>query len=467
MVVIVETTGDSINSGASQEIQMSAENHSSSTGDLQNIQLAYRLNGINYLKWSLLVRTFLKGRGKINHLLGTGPKEGDPKYASWDEQDSLVMTWLWSSMLSEISDTVMFFVTSHEIWEAIKQTYSKVKDAVQIYEIKTKVSSTKQGSKTVTKYSILLKNLWQEMDHYQNLQMNCREDTQTLIRFIEKERIDDFLAGLNLEYDAVRVQILGKEELPSLNEAIAIIRSEEGRRGVMVDNTQAESSTLVTKILVEERISDNKSEGIKISVWCTYCKKPNHMKDKCWKLHGRPQTANRGFNDGSGRRQGRAYASKHPIAEDSQEPVEFNKEEIEKLKNLLGSLEKQSSSGTCNLVFSGITSQISSSNAFDLPTWNSWVIDSGATDHVTNSCLGFVDYKPCSSNQKITVADGTKITVAGIGNIPISETLTLKNVLHIPKLFTISPFRNSPKTQIVVLSFMLLNVYFRNKRRGG
>lgn len=42
------------------------------------------------------------------------------------------------------------------------------------------------------------------------------------------------------------MQILGKGELPSLNEIIALIRA-EGRRGVMIGTPITESSTLVTK----------------------------------------------------------------------------------------------------------------------------------------------------------------------------------------------------------------------------
>ena len=49
-------------------------------GELQNIQPAYRLTGKNYLKWSQLVRTILKGKGKMSHLLGTRPKKEDPKF---------------------------------------------------------------------------------------------------------------------------------------------------------------------------------------------------------------------------------------------------------------------------------------------------------------------------------------------------------------------------------------------------
>ena len=60
--------------------------------------------------------------------------------------------------------------------------------------------------------------------------MHCTKDVVVLKRFMEKDRIYDFLAGLNVQFDGVKVQILGKQDLPSLNETISIIRTEEGRR---------------------------------------------------------------------------------------------------------------------------------------------------------------------------------------------------------------------------------------------
>ena len=63
-----------------------------SSGELQNVQVAYRLNGKNYLKWSQLIKTFLKGKGKLSHLLGTGPKDSDTTFTSWDEENSLIMS---------------------------------------------------------------------------------------------------------------------------------------------------------------------------------------------------------------------------------------------------------------------------------------------------------------------------------------------------------------------------------------
>jgi len=48
----------------------------------------------------------------------------------------------------------------------------------------------------------------------------------------------------------------------------------------------------------------------------------------------------------------------------------------------------------------------------------------------------FSTYSPCPSNKKISQADGSLITVAGQGNVQISPTITLQNVLHIPNLST-------------------------------
>ena len=67
--------------------------------------------------------------------------------------------------------------------------------------------------------------------------------------FIERERVYDFLAGLNVELDQVRVQIFGKEPLPSLNKAFAIVRGEERRRNIMLEkgNTMDRSVLAISK----------------------------------------------------------------------------------------------------------------------------------------------------------------------------------------------------------------------------
>ena len=95
-------------------------------------------------------------------------------------------------------------------------------------KLSKKNSTTKQGTRSVIEYYNLLKSLWQKMDYYQNLQMKCSEDDSMLRKFVEREKIFGFLSSLNAEFDQVQVQVLGTDDLSSINEVFSIIRAEEG-----------------------------------------------------------------------------------------------------------------------------------------------------------------------------------------------------------------------------------------------
>ena len=65
---------------------------------------------------------------------------------------------------------------------------------------------------------------------------------------------------------------------------------------------------------------------------------------------------------------------------------------------------------------------------------DSWIINSSATDHMPSKSQLFHTYTPSPSNKKIAVANGSLATVAGFGDIYITPTLILKNILYVPKL---------------------------------
>lgn len=110
----------------------------------------------------------------------------------------------------------------------------KAKDVARVYEIKVKTVAEKHGNKNVIEYTNILKNLQQELDHYWVLETKYPEDAVILKEFIEKVRAYDFLVGLNAEFVKVRIQILSKEDVPPLNEVIALIWAEGSCRGVML-----------------------------------------------------------------------------------------------------------------------------------------------------------------------------------------------------------------------------------------
>ena len=85
-------------------------------------------------------------------------------------------------------------------------------------------------------------------------------------------------------------------------------------------------------------------------------------------------------------------------------------------------------------IYSGIfpysISLYASDTSYDKP----WIIDSGATDPMTSESSLFITYSPCPSTRKVTTAKGSLTTIASIGDVQINSSLTLKNVLHVPKL---------------------------------
>ncbi|KAG6758887.1 hypothetical protein POTOM_035350 [Populus tomentosa] len=102
--------------------------------------------------------------------------------------------------------------------------------------------------------------------------------------------------GLNIEFDQIRVHILGKESLPSLNEVFLVISPEEERRTVMLDVPNTEGSAM---LITNSRNMGDAMNGAKVGkiggkkfpkddLFCNYCKKTSNTKETCWKLHGKP-----------------------------------------------------------------------------------------------------------------------------------------------------------------------------------
>ena len=117
---------------------------------------------------------------------------------------------LWNSMTPEISDTCFSLTTAKDIWGAVHWTYLKALDAAQVYEIKANTGAAKQGNKIVMEYANMLKNLWQELDHYCCIETKSLENVTILKNYIEKYRVYDFLVGLNAEFDKFEFKYLVK-----------------------------------------------------------------------------------------------------------------------------------------------------------------------------------------------------------------------------------------------------------------
>ncbi|XP_058180988.1 uncharacterized protein LOC131299448 [Rhododendron vialii] len=141
---------------------------------------------------------------------------------------------------------------------------------------------------------------------------------------MEKKRVYDFLAGLDLELDPIRVQVLGRVPFPSLGEAYSIVQQEESRRGAMLHPPISDRSALVVTpqghfgfdsapILQGGKSQSGTSSGPpdRASLQCDYCHNTGHTRVFCWKLHGKPSRGRGGGRGGHGRGPVRSRAQAH------------------------------------------------------------------------------------------------------------------------------------------------------------
>ncbi|RDY10205.1 hypothetical protein CR513_05310, partial [Mucuna pruriens] len=161
-----------------------------------------------------------------------------------------------------------------------------------------------------------------------------------------------------------------------------------------------------------------------------------HTKDTCYKRYGKEKVLERmGENKGSTQMwMNQTISDKENVVEHpstlqlDQDIQTFSKEEMDCLRALLNSTSK--SLASCDLTMNGK----SSFNISGSVPQSIWILDSRATYHMTLFPSYFISYRKVSKKQIITVANGDHVLIAGSGNVQLHSSLSLHNVLHVPKL---------------------------------
>ncbi|XP_028791798.1 uncharacterized protein LOC114747610 [Neltuma alba] len=114
----------------------------------QQMVIAHKLNGSNYLQWSQSVLMYLRGRCKEKYVNGQAPQPlpDDASFDTWFAENNQVMTWLCNSMTLEISEGHLLAWTAKEMWDAAKRTYSSIDNTAALYQLKKQLRELKQES---------------------------------------------------------------------------------------------------------------------------------------------------------------------------------------------------------------------------------------------------------------------------------------------------------------------------------
>lgn len=118
----------------------------------------------------------------------------------------------------------------------------------------------------------------------------CRIKQQ---HYLEKERVVDFLAGLNRNLDEVWGRLVARDPFPLTEEAFAEVQCEEAHWKVVLTKDTLESPLMQEgSALVSTKSHPHghhhADQRANKRPWCEHCNCPGHTQDKCWVLHGKP-----------------------------------------------------------------------------------------------------------------------------------------------------------------------------------
>ena len=118
-----------------------------------------------------------------------------------------------------------------------------------------------------------------------------------------------------------------------------------------------------------------------------------------------------------------------PAKAHAAETPSLSKEQLDQLLQLL-----KPAPLTPGTPIASVAQSSSLSCAYFLPLSAPWIIDSGASNHMTNLPHLFISYTPCFGNKKVRIANRSLFSIAGQGSIRLSDKIVLQSILHVPKL---------------------------------
>lgn len=445
----------------------------------------------NYSTWAREFRRALITKDKEGFVDGTVPIPTNEKMGKqWRKCNQLVRTWIGNCINPEIAAGLPPTEDSKIIWDSIREMYGKL-DRAKIFSLHQALSELKQGNTSVTTCFNRLSALWNELEAAEEKLEGSESTLQQYKAIKDREKATRFLLILNDSHLTFRSQILAMEPPPTLGRIFQLAVQEENQRLASSDSKISETLALAARVEKEkEKTLDRKggenreqlgfaenrgllgfadqkpykwgssdgsdrmsrsdgSRGTRASdhldggdtsalrgsngpqnskgygpnfrnkgkLFCDFCKRPHHTIDTCWKLHGRP-----GEKEKRGKEISAAAYQISGSMNSTNQPITHR--EYQQLMQALQKLDVQKKGSS----FTGISYCLASTISR-----NTWIIDSGASDHIACDRRLFSAVNEDLKNPvTVQLPNGSVAYVTTTGTVELNPHIVLTNVLYIP-----------------------------------
>ncbi|KAL0386160.1 UNVERIFIED_CONTAM: Copia protein [Sesamum radiatum] len=383
------------------------------------IMVSTPLNSSNWLSWSRSVRIALEGRDKLGFIDGTyaKPAADSLELQQWRITDSTVRTWILNTISKDIVNAFLYASSARALWLDLEARYREC-DGVLLYKLHKEVTSMSQGTMTMTTYYTKLKQLWDELACLKPPDKADQDDETQLIQF---------LMGLNDSFDNIRNQILVLEPLPKVNKAYSMVLRVERQHQVRGFEPRGNAGL--------RNFMRRKEPVDKRNLYCEHCNRSGHNRENCLRLHRFPEWY-KDLQKKKGGPIGRAN-----VSVDGEQFRSLDKHHLDgndlisDLMEALRMLQNKAPQDPVQVHFAQIDemacmvfrSHVSCKNNSSF-----WIVDTGATSHMCGDERLFHSLHPLNHPLTIFLPDNSVTQATQSGDIKLSSSIILTNVLFIP-----------------------------------
>ncbi|KAH0735261.1 hypothetical protein KY285_010968 [Solanum tuberosum] len=398
-------------------------------------------DGRGYQGWRRSLLIALSAKNKLGFINGNCPEPPATAndFSSWHKCNDMVTSWLLNSLSKDIAHSVIYSRTAKDLWTDLEQRFGQSNGA-KLYHLQKELTELMQGSTDIAGYFTKLKRLWDELDSL-NSHVGCKcvcicEGKHKMTKFVEDQRLIQFLMGLNDVYAQARGNILMLNPLPGINQAYSLLLQDENQREVytgpqfppnnssfMTGNPRSENqmqrfgnpnhsqqrfgghpqnfggqfqgqriSRNNQKISPPLRNGKGRRKKYNPNVSCTHCLKTGHVEDDCYRLIGYPEDFQftKGFQapiKGNATITDVDYDHLNIGTDETDDDLlsQLSRHQISQIKHIFNQGQHHPTSSNhskinAHAVAGTITTY--SGSCFCMANSKTWIIDSGASKHM-------------------------------------------------------------------------------------
>jgi hypothetical protein len=420
------------------------------------------LNSKNYNSWSRAMKVALISKNKLKFVDGTfvQPAPAHVLHDPWIRCNNMVLSWLQRSISEGIAQSILWIDNAHLVWKNLENRFSEG-DLFKISDIQDDLAKLQQGNLDISTYFTKLTSLWEQIDSFRPIrdctcaiQCTCGAATD-LRKYKDQDRVIKFLKGLNDQFSHVRSQIMLLDPLPPIDKTFSLVLGQERQLGNHNSvEISPENQTLAMQVQNHNgfgggrgsnssgnrgrgRSNYGSGRGQQSNRVCTHCGRNNHIVENCFVKHGYPpgyhyKSSKPSLNNATGSDSPHSTNDEQDANQPSLAAIQEQYNQI--LQLLQTNLASTSNSAQSTASTNAIT-QVPHINSISSPVMGKspvyWVIDTGATHHITSN---FKNFTSVSTVSPITMRlpNGQTINTTISGTVQLSDLIILKDVYYIP-----------------------------------